>query len=45
MIDLVRLSPISGLAVKTYLDLGRYTKVLLVEVFRADIERGDLWKR
>jgi len=45
MIDLVCLSPIPGLAVKTYLDLGRYAKVLLVEVFWADIERRDLRKR
>jgi len=44
MIDLVCLSPISRLSIKTYLDLGRYAKVLLVEVFWADIKRGDLRK-
>jgi len=45
MINIVRLSPISGLAIKTYLDLGCYAKVLFVEVFWADVERCDLWKR
>ena len=42
MINLVRLSPISGLAIKTHFDLGCYTKVLLVEIFRTDVERCDL---
>jgi len=45
MINLVRLSPISGLAIKTYFDFWRYAKVLLVEIFRADIERCYLRER
>jgi hypothetical protein len=45
MVNIVCLPPVSGLAIKTYLDLGWYAKVLLVEIFRADVERCDLGKR